>query len=94
MRWVNCGSSRMPPSDSPVEAIDSATERRRWNHLVTTVVVGTRPHMPKPTPKTVITANICGPLRTCASSAMPAVLKAMPAVMTQRTSKRLTQPPV
>ena len=37
------GVSRMPPADSPVEATDSATERRAWYQRVTTVVTGISP---------------------------------------------------
>ena len=37
------GVMRMPPTDSPVEATDSATDRRSWNQRVTTVVAGTSP---------------------------------------------------
>ncbi len=40
-----------PPTDSPVEATDNASARRRWNQRVSTVVVGTRPPAAKPAPK-------------------------------------------
>ena len=43
------GVSTMPPTDSPVEAIDSATDRRVWNQRVTTVVTGTSPAAANPT---------------------------------------------
>ena len=33
----------MPPTDNPVDATDNATDRRSWNHRVTTVVAGTSP---------------------------------------------------
>ncbi len=46
------GVSRMPPTDSPVDATDSATDRRRWNHRVMTVVVGTIPAPVHPTANT------------------------------------------
>ena len=42
------GVSRMPPTDSPVDATDNATDRRRWNHRVMTVVVGTIPAPDQP----------------------------------------------
>ena len=31
------------PTDKPVDAIDNAVARRRWNHRVTSVVAGIRP---------------------------------------------------
>jgi hypothetical protein len=34
------GVSRMPPSESPVEAMESACERRRANQRATSVVPG------------------------------------------------------
>ena len=42
------GVSRMPPADSPVDATDSATDRRTWYQRVTTVVTGTSPAPAKP----------------------------------------------
>ena len=46
------GVITMPPTDSPVLATDRASERRRWNQRVTTVVAGTMPHNAHPTPNT------------------------------------------
>jgi hypothetical protein len=40
-----------PPTDRPVDDTDSATERRTWNHRVTTVVPGTTPVAANPTAK-------------------------------------------
>ena len=47
------GVMTMPPTDRPVLATDSASDRRRWNQRVTTVVAGTMPHSAQPTPNTV-----------------------------------------
>ena len=46
----------MPPADRPVDATDSATERRTWYHRVTTVVTGTSPAAAKPRANTEYTA--------------------------------------
>jgi hypothetical protein len=46
------GVSRTPPTDRPVDATDSATERRRTNQRVTRVVPGTRLDAANPAPKT------------------------------------------
>ena len=46
------GVMTMPPTDRPVLAIDRASDRRRWNQRVTTVVAGTRPHRAQPRPNT------------------------------------------
>ena len=40
------GAMKIPPSDSPVEAIESANERFTLNHRVTSVVSGTSPVPP------------------------------------------------
>ena len=48
----DAGVSRIPPADNPVEATDSATERRAWYHLVITVVTGINPAPEKPSAKT------------------------------------------
>ena len=45
------GVQMIPPTDKPVDAIDSAIDRRRWNQRVTTVMEGTRPHRAQPSPK-------------------------------------------
>ena len=50
------GVIRMPPTDSPVEATDSATVRRTTYQRVTTVVTGTRPTPVKPKANNVYTA--------------------------------------
>ena len=49
--WVNVS----PPTDSPVDAMASATERRVSNHRVMTVVAGTSPAALNPTPSDVLT---------------------------------------
>lgn len=46
MKRLAKGVMTMPPTDSPVEATESATDRLAWNQRVTTVVVGTNPHRP------------------------------------------------
>ena len=51
----NClanGVITMPPTDKPVDATDSATDRLRWNHRVTTVVAGINPAADHPAANT------------------------------------------
>src|SRR5262245_15082884 len=52
-RWLinveASGVNTRPPAEMPVDAIDSATDRRRWNQRVTTVVHGTRKQHVLPT---------------------------------------------
>jgi hypothetical protein len=79
---------RMPPTDRPVDAIDSATERRSWNHLVTTVVAGTSPAAANATPNTPYTTNSCHCSSTCPSAASETPPITPPATITYRTSRR------
>ena len=46
------GVSTMPPTDRPVEATDSLTDRRAWYQRVTTVVTGISPAPENPKAKT------------------------------------------
>ena len=57
-RFAN-GVMTMPPTESPVDATDNATDRLAWNQRVTTVVVGTRPHRPYPTAKNAYVMYSC-----------------------------------
>lgn len=50
MRVATSGVMTTPPADSPVEATDSATERRRVNQRATRVVPGTSEEAEKPAP--------------------------------------------
>ena len=48
-RWISkaaSGVTSTPPSDRPVEAIDSASARRASNQRATMVVAGTKPQKP------------------------------------------------
>ena len=43
MSWATTGVMMIPPSERPVDAIESAIERLVWNQRVTRLVAGTRP---------------------------------------------------
>ena len=69
--------------------IDSAMDLRTWNHLVTTVVAGTRPDAENPAPNAMnarYTAQSCS-TRPSITSAPPATRA--PMHMMPRTSRRL-----
>ena len=82
----------MPPADSPVEATDNATDRRRTNHRATVVVAGTRPAKAKPTPKSTSAAKACQGSVAWPSRARPAAPSTTPTAMTRRTSIRSKNP--
>ena len=91
------GVTRMPPADSPVDAMDRATLRRMWYQRVTTVVTGIRPAPLNPKAKTAYTTYSCQRSWTWPSSASAAAPSTAPPTMTMRTSwraiNRATQSP-
>ena len=81
------GVSTMPPTESPVDATDSATDRRTWYQRVTTVVTGIRPAAEKPTAKTAYTAYSCQRSCTCPRTASASPPSTPPSTSTTRTSR-------
>jgi hypothetical protein len=76
------GVSSTPPADNPVEATDSATERRVWNQRVTTVVAGTSPVQAKLTPNATYTTYSCQRASTRPSSSSDVAPSTPPATST------------
>ena len=81
------GVTTMPPTDKPVLATDSATDRRAWNHRVTTVVAGTRPAKVCPIDSNTYTPYTCHTSDTCPSSNSATAPTTAPIVMTTWTSR-------
>ena len=85
------GVITMPPTDSPVDATDSAIDRFAWNHLVTTVVAGTRPAAAQPAANTAYTTKSCPCCSTWPSTPRASPPTTPPPTITTRTSYRAIQ---